>query len=40
MNFFNYKDGVMCVEGVRLDVLAEKVGTPFYCYSAATLERH
>jgi diaminopimelate decarboxylase len=40
MNFFNYKDGVLCAEGVRLDVLAEKVGTPFYCYSAATLERH
>ena len=40
MNFFNYKDGVLCAESVPLDVLAEKVGTPFYCYSAATLERH
>jgi diaminopimelate decarboxylase len=40
MNFFNYKDGVLCAESVRLDLLAEKVGTPFYCYSAATLERH
>src|SRR6185312_1454843 len=40
MNFFNYKDGVLCAESVRLDLLAEKIGTPFYCYSAATLERH
>ena len=40
MNYFEYKDGVLCAEAVRLDLLAEKVGTPFYCYSAATLERH
>lgn len=40
MNYFQYKDGVLCAEGVRLDQLAEKVGTPFYCYSTATLERH
>src|SRR3954469_7190995 len=40
MNHFQYKDGVLCAEGVRLDLLAEKVGTPFYCYSTATLERH
>src|SRR6185312_12735648 len=25
---------------VALDHLAEEVGTPFYCYSSATLERH
>lgn len=40
MNYFQYKGGVLCAEGVRLDQLAEKVGTPFYCYSTATLERH
>jgi len=40
LNHFQYKDGVLCAEGVRLDLLAEKVGTPFYCYSTATLERH
>src|SRR5579863_1256049 len=40
MNFFSYKDGVLCAEDVPLDHLAEKVGTPFYCYSSATLERH
>ena len=39
MNFFQYKDGVLCAEGVRLDALAKEVGTPFYCYSSATLER-
>ncbi len=40
MNYFEYKDGVLCAEGVRLDLLAEKVGTPFYCYSTATFARH
>jgi diaminopimelate decarboxylase len=40
MNHFQYKDGVLCAESVRLDRLAEAVGTPFYCYSTATLERH
>jgi diaminopimelate decarboxylase len=40
MNHFQYQDGVLCAEGVRLDRLAEQVGTPFYCYSTATLERH
>jgi diaminopimelate decarboxylase len=40
MNHFHYKDGVLCTESVRLDRLADSVGTPFYCYSTATLERH
>lgn len=40
MNHFHYKDGLLCAEEVRLDLLAEAVGTPFYCYSTATLERH
>lgn len=40
MNFFSYKDGMLSAEEVALDHLAEKVGTPFYCYSSATLERH
>jgi diaminopimelate decarboxylase len=40
VNFFQYKDGVLCAEGVRLDTLAKEVGTPFYCYSSATFERH
>ena len=40
MNFFSYKNGMLCAEEVALDHLAEEVGTPFYCYSSATLERH
>jgi diaminopimelate decarboxylase len=40
MNHFSYRDGVLHAETVDLAVLAEKVGTPFYCYSTATLERH
>ncbi len=40
MHHFNYKDGVMHAEGVNLQTLAEDVGTPFYCYSSATLTRH
>ena len=40
MNHFEYIDGVLHAEGVALPELAEKVGTPFFCYSTATLERH
>jgi diaminopimelate decarboxylase len=40
VNHFHYQNGVLCAEDVRLDTLAEQVGTPFYCYSTATLERH
>ena len=40
MNHFHYKDGVLCAEDVPLDLLAEAAGTPFYCYSTATLQRH
>jgi diaminopimelate decarboxylase len=40
MNHFDYRDGVLHAEGVDLSRLAEIVGTPFYCYSTATLERH
>lgn len=40
MNFFSYKKGILCAEDVPLDRLAREVGTPFYCYSSATLERH
>ena len=40
MHHFAYRDGVLHAEAVRLDTLAEAVGTPFYCYSTATLERH
>jgi diaminopimelate decarboxylase len=40
MNHFDYRNGVLHAEAVNLSELAEAVGTPFYCYSTATLERH
>ena len=40
MHHFAYRDGVLHAERVNLIALAEAVGTPFYCYSTATLERH
>jgi diaminopimelate decarboxylase len=40
MNHFDYRNGVLHAEAVDLIELAEAVGTPFYCYSTATLERH
>src|SRR5438132_6495015 len=40
MNHFDYRNGVLHAEAVNLSDLAEQVGTPFYCYSTATLERH
>ena len=40
MNHFDYRNGVLHAEAVNLIELAQAVGTPFYCYSTATLERH
>jgi diaminopimelate decarboxylase len=40
MNHFAYRSGVLHAEDVNLVDLAAAVGTPFYCYSTATLERH
>jgi diaminopimelate decarboxylase len=40
MHHFDYHNGVLHAEGVNLIALAEAVGTPFYCYASATLERH
>ena len=40
MHHFAYRNGILHAEGVSLEALAGRVGTPFYCYSAATLERH
>jgi diaminopimelate decarboxylase len=40
MHHFAYRSGVLHAEAVNLDALAAEVGTPFYCYSTATLERH
>jgi diaminopimelate decarboxylase len=40
MHHFDYRNGVLHAEAVNLENLAQAVGTPFYCYSTATLERH
>ena len=40
MHHFNYRNGILHAEGVDLRDIAREVGTPFYCYSTATLERH
>ncbi|HET6388333.1 diaminopimelate decarboxylase [Hyphomicrobium sp.] len=40
MHHFHYKSGVLHAEDVSLARIAEEVGTPFYCYSTATLVRH
>jgi len=40
VHHFDYKNGVFHAENVAVDAIAEAVGTPFYLYSSATLERH
>src|SRR5499427_4579749 len=40
MHHFAYRNAVLHAEAVNLAELADAVGTPFYCYSSATLERH
>jgi diaminopimelate decarboxylase len=40
MHHFVYRGGVLHAEAVNLVDLAAAVGTPFYCYSVATIERH
>ncbi|MGE0054257.1 MAG: diaminopimelate decarboxylase [Hyphomicrobium sp.] len=40
MHHFHYKNGILHAEDVSLADIAQAVGTPFYCYSTATLERH
>ena len=40
MNHFEYRQGELWCEGVRLSQIAAAVGTPAYVYSTATLERH
>ncbi|PWJ87242.1 diaminopimelate decarboxylase [Mesorhizobium loti] len=40
MNHFDYRDGVLHAEDVAIPDIATQVGTPFYCYSTATLTRH
>jgi diaminopimelate decarboxylase len=40
MHHFAYRNRVLHAEAVDLITLAQAVGTPFYCYATATLERH
>lgn len=40
MHHFDYKNGELHAENVALSAIAAQVGTPFYCYSTATLTRH
>ncbi|MCG3174273.1 MAG: Diaminopimelate decarboxylase [Myxococcota bacterium] len=40
MNHFEYRDNRLFCENVDIEHIAEEVGTPFYVYSSATLERH
>ncbi|MCV0429814.1 MAG: diaminopimelate decarboxylase [Roseibium sp.] len=40
MHHFDYKNGELFAEGVAIEEIAREVGTPFYCYSTATLTRH
>jgi len=40
LDHFLYRNGHLHAEDVALSDIAAAVGTPFYCYSAATLTRH
>jgi diaminopimelate decarboxylase len=40
VNHFEYHDGILYAENVPVPEIAKAVGTPFYIYSTATLERH
>lgn len=40
MHHFHYRQGKLYCEQVSLETIAREVGTPFYCYSHATLTHH
>lgn len=40
MHHFHYRNGILHAEDVSIEAIAAEVGTPFYCYSTATLQRH
>ncbi len=40
MDHFTYRNGVLHAGEIALPEMAERVGTPLYCYSAETLRRH
>ena len=40
MHHFRYRNGILHAEDVDVREIAAAVGTPFYCYATATIERH
>jgi diaminopimelate decarboxylase len=40
MNHFTYKEDTLFCEDIPIIDIVKKVGTPFYCYSYATITRH
>jgi diaminopimelate decarboxylase len=40
MDYFNYREGSLFAEDVKISEIAQQFGTPCYVYSRATLERH
>jgi diaminopimelate decarboxylase len=40
MDHFQYRNGVLYAEDVAIPEIAAAIGTPFYCYSTATMTRH
>ncbi len=40
MHHFTYKSGILHAENTPVPDIAAQVGTPFYCYSTATIVRH
>lgn len=40
MDHFHYRNGELYAEDVAISEIAAQVGTPFYCYSSATLTHH
>ncbi len=40
MDHFEYHNGILHAEDVPIPEIAAAVGTPFYCYSTATMTRH
>jgi diaminopimelate decarboxylase len=40
MDYFEYKNGTLVAEDVTISKIVDAIGTPFYCYSATTIENH
>jgi diaminopimelate decarboxylase len=40
MDYFNYKNGRLFAEGVEVEEIAARIGTPVYIYSKATFQEH